>query len=45
MDIFGIPDPDPHENLCGAETLILAVIDVRELPIPQAHFTVFRNPM
>ena len=23
MDIFGIldPDPDPHENLCGSETL------------------------
>ena len=23
MDIFGILDPDPHENLCGSETLIL----------------------
>ena len=22
MDIFGILDPDPHENLCGSETLI-----------------------
>ena len=22
MDIFEILDPDPHENLCGAETLI-----------------------
>ena len=24
MDIFGIldPDPDPHENLCGSETLL-----------------------
>ena len=21
MDIFGILDPDPHENLCGSETL------------------------
>ena len=21
MDIFGILDPDPHENLCGNETL------------------------
>ena len=24
MDIFGILDPDPHENLCGSETLILS---------------------
>ena len=26
MDIFGIldPDPDPHENLCGSETLIIS---------------------
>ena len=23
MDIFGILDPDPHENLCGSETLVL----------------------
>ena len=25
MNIFGIqdPDPDPHENLCGSETLLL----------------------
>ena len=25
MNIFGIqdPDPDPHENLCGSETLVL----------------------
>ena len=22
MDIFGILDPDPHENLCGSETLL-----------------------
>ena len=22
MDIFGIPDLDPHKNLCGSETLI-----------------------
>ena len=22
MDIFGILDPDPHENLCGSETLV-----------------------
>ena len=22
MDIFEILDPDPHENLCGSETLI-----------------------
>ena len=22
MDIFGIMDPDPHENLCGSETLL-----------------------
>ena len=22
MDIFGIPDPDPHKNLCGSETLL-----------------------
>ena len=21
MDILGILDPDPHENLCGSETL------------------------
>ena len=21
MDIFGILDPDPHENFCGSETL------------------------
>ena len=21
MDIFGILEPDPHENLCGSETL------------------------
>ena len=26
MDIFGILDPDPHENLCGSETLILLLI-------------------
>ena len=24
MDIFGILDPDPHENLCGSETLVQA---------------------
>ena len=23
MDIFGILDPDPHENLCGSETLVV----------------------
>ena len=23
MDILGIQDPDPHENLCGPETLII----------------------
>ena len=23
MDIFGIPDPDPHRNLCGSETLVI----------------------
>ena len=22
MDIFGILDPDPHENLCESETLL-----------------------
>ena len=22
MDIFGILEPDPHENLCGSETLV-----------------------
>ena len=21
MEFFGIPDPDPHTNLCGTETL------------------------
>ena len=26
MDIFGILDPYPHENLCGSETLVCAVI-------------------
>ena len=26
MDIFGILDPDPHENLCGSETLWEAVV-------------------
>ena len=26
MDIFGILDPDPHENLCGSETLALSPI-------------------
>ena len=27
MEIFGIlePDPDPHENLCGSETLLLRI--------------------
>ena len=24
MDIFGILDPDPHENLCGSETLVFS---------------------
>ena len=40
MDIFGILDPDPHENLCGSETLIsTSVVDpdpywirIQELP-------------
>ena len=22
MDMIGILDPDPHENLCGSETLL-----------------------
>ena len=22
MEIFGILDPDPHENLCGSEKLV-----------------------
>ena len=26
MDIFGILDPDPHENLCGSETLGIPLI-------------------
>ena len=25
MDIFGILDPDPHENLCGSETLPISL--------------------
>ena len=33
MYIFGIPDPDPHENLCGSETLKIRV----------RFFTVFRG--
>ena len=24
MEVFGILDPDPHENVCGSETLICA---------------------
>ena len=27
MDIFGILDPDPHENLCGSETLVTSICD------------------
>ena len=26
MDIFGIPDPDPHKNLCVSEILILLLL-------------------
>ena len=26
MDIFGIPDPDPHKNLCVSEILILQLL-------------------
>ena len=28
MDIFGILDPDPYENLCGSETLLVSLDDV-----------------
>ena len=30
MDIFGIldPDTDPHENLCGSETLVEGGVEV-----------------
>ena len=31
MDIFGILDPDPHENLCGSETLIKILMDKKLL--------------
>ena len=26
MDIFGTLDPDPHENLCGSETLVFILL-------------------
>ena len=29
MDILGILDPDPHENLCGSETLIINTVLIR----------------
>ena len=32
MNIFGILDPDPHENLFGSETLPACIIPVRNNP-------------
>ena len=48
MDIFGIldPDPVPHENLCGSETLYQCLNDFKQffyLRYTKSHL--FKSPL
>ena len=44
MDIFGILDPDPHENLCGSETLALTGFGSVTLDTMTTFTIVYINP-